>query len=50
MGLTHVQLSEIFTCGSASASHLREVILPEIEKEGGPGGIYLIGQVSNGKE
>ncbi|ORY92962.1 HAD-like domain-containing protein [Leucosporidium creatinivorum] len=50
LGLTHVVLDEIFTCGSASASHLREVILPEIEKEGGPTGIYLIGQASMEEE
>jgi len=37
-------LSEIFTCGSATASYLRDEIIPRREKTGQKNGIYLIGQ------
>ena len=39
-----VELSNIVTSGSATAQHLKEVILPKREKEGKKTGIYLIGQ------
>ncbi|GAA5883509.1 hypothetical protein JCM16303_005453 [Sporobolomyces ruberrimus] len=39
-----VKLEEIFTCGSATADHLRDDVLPRRRKEGNPEGIYLIGQ------
>lgn len=50
LGLTHVTLDEIFTCGSASAYHLKNVIVPELEAQGRPTGIYLIGQQSMEEE
>lgn len=39
-----VALSEIFTCGSATADYLRDDVLPRRKQEGKPTGIYLIGQ------
>lgn len=44
LGLTHVSLDEIFSCGSASASYLQEVVLPNLPAN--QQGIYLIGQES----
>lgn len=38
-----VSLDEMFTCGSALASYLKEVVLPGIEDES-KRGIYMIGQ------
>ncbi|KAM0756241.1 2-phosphoglycolate phosphatase [Meredithblackwellia eburnea MCA 4105] len=42
LGLNSVQLHEIFTCGSASATYLKEHILPDLPPE--QRGVYLIGQ------
>jgi ribonucleotide monophosphatase NagD (HAD superfamily) len=38
-----VDISEVFTCGSATASYIKEVVLPGIKDES-PRGIYMIGQ------
>lgn len=35
-------MEEIYTCGSASATYLRDVILPSMEE--GQRGVYVIGQ------
>ncbi|SCZ98516.1 BZ3500_MvSof-1268-A1-R1_Chr3-1g05435 [Microbotryum saponariae] len=50
LGLVDVQLDDIFTCGSATASYVKEVVLPEIKEKGGKEGIYLIGQESMEQE
>ncbi|KAL8283759.1 hypothetical protein RQP46_005554 [Phenoliferia psychrophenolica] len=42
LGLTSVRLEEIFTCGSASATYLKDVVLPSLPPE--QRGIYVIGQ------
>ncbi|GAA6061275.1 hypothetical protein JCM10212_004681 [Sporobolomyces blumeae] len=39
-----VKLSEIFTCGSATADYLKSEVLPRREREGKKTGVYLIGQ------
>lgn len=42
LGFESVRLEEIYTCGSASATYLRDVILPSMEE--GQRGVYVIGQ------
>ncbi|KAK4053217.1 hypothetical protein OIO90_003991 [Microbotryomycetes sp. JL221] len=49
MGFKDVVLDEIFTCGSASASYLRDIALPQI-KDSNKRGIYLVGQASMEEE
>ncbi|GAA5824107.1 hypothetical protein JCM11251_001525 [Rhodosporidiobolus azoricus] len=44
-----VSIDEIYTCGSATANYVKEVVLPEIEDEG-KRGIYLIGQAAMEEE
>ncbi|KAK4047988.1 hypothetical protein OIV83_005022 [Microbotryomycetes sp. JL201] len=48
-GFVETTIDEIFTCGSASASYLRDVALPEI-KDATKRGVYLIGQASMEQE
>ncbi|KAM0787892.1 hypothetical protein ACM66B_003942 [Microbotryomycetes sp. NB124-2] len=48
-GFTETTIDEIFTCGSASASYLRDVALPQI-KDTGKHSVYLIGQASMEQE
>ncbi|CEQ40872.1 SPOSA6832_02511, partial [Sporobolomyces salmonicolor] len=45
-----VHIDEIFTCGSATASFVREVVLPERRAKGQQEGIYLIGQAAMEEE
>lgn len=40
LGLVSVRLEEIFTCGSASATYLRDVVLPSLPPE--QRGIYVM--------
>lgn len=42
LGFTSTKLEEIFTCGSASASYLKNHVLPSLPE--GRRGIYVIGQ------
>ncbi|GAA5851151.1 hypothetical protein JCM8547_004147 [Rhodosporidiobolus lusitaniae] len=44
-----VKLEEVYTCGSATANYLKEVLLPSIKDES-KRGIYLIGQASMEEE
>lgn len=42
LGLTHVTLDEIVSCGSAAASYLKETVLPSLPEN--QRGVYMIGQ------
>ena len=49
LGLDDVKLDDIFTCGSASASYVRDDVLPSIQ-DPYKKGIYLVGQASMEQE